>query len=455
MRQTGTGRLVLAGWCAVVVLSACDERTATGPQVQNETVASRSAPVRVAPSRARPPGFASADEEFTALAKEMPGKFGGYFYGTNDRLTVYLVDLRQRHAALGVLLPALHRRFPRNPRRGHPDPSSIRFLQGQYDFGELARWRSLVDQNHLRFGGLVTTDVDEARNRVVIGVEDAAAQARARAQLAALGIPGGAVLVEVKERDHPVTTLNDSVPAVAGGYLIQWLTSSGALGGACSLGFNAWRNDPQFGWEQVFVTASHCSNAKFAVDGVNYYQWRTSRTSQIIGYEIVDPPPYSDVICPSSPCRWSDALVALWTSSRWDFGHIARTTGLGNGSVTVDPVQPTFSILSEISYGNVGDLVYRVGRSSGWTSGTITNNCVNAYETGNVLVYCQEEAAFNALGGDSGGPVFSPTVYPGWVDLRGIVWGGRTFSDMYGIERDLGQMDVVNCSTSHPYYPNC
>jgi hypothetical protein len=408
----------------------------------------------VAPLRVHPPGFISADEEFVALSKAVPGRFGGYFYGPNDQLTVYLVDLRQRHAALGVLLPALHRRYPRNPQRGHPDPRSIRFLQGQYDFGELARWRNVVDQNRLRFHGIVSTDVDEARNRVVLGVEDAAAQADVRARLTAFGIPGGAVVVEVRERDHPVTTLNDSVPAVAGGYLIQWLTGSGALGGACSLGFNAWRNDPVYGWEQVFVTASHCSNAKFAVDGANYYQWRTSRTSQLIGYEIVDPPPYADPICSSSPCRWSDALVAKWTSSRWDLGHIARTTGLGNGSLTVDPLQPTFSILDKIGYGAVGDVVYKMGRSSGWTSATITANCVNAYE-GTTVLYCQEEAPFGALGGDSGGPVFSPSPYPGWVDLRGVVWGGRSFSDIYGIERDLGQMDVVVCSTSHPYYPSC
>lgn len=45
--------------------------------------------------------------------------------------------------------------------------------------------------------------------------------------------------------------------------------------------------------------------------------------------------------------------------------------------------------------------------------------------------------------------MFSASLYPGWVYLRGIHWGGAgTFSAMFNVESDLGAMDVMRCDSN-------
>ena len=69
-------------------------------------------------------------------------------------------------------------------------------MQGQYSLPQLHEW-------HGRLGsvwsilGVSMTHVDEARNRIVIGVQQGQAGALVDAELARLGVPRQAVLVEV------------------------------------------------------------------------------------------------------------------------------------------------------------------------------------------------------------------------------------------------------------------
>lgn len=99
--------------------------------------------------------------------------------------------------------------------------------------------------------------------------------------------------------------------------------------------------------------------------------------------------------------------------------------------------------------------VYRTGRTAGTTSGTVVNTCV---DTGlilhngafNIEVFCAEEAAALADGGDSGGPVYT-WVEPLAVDERlalGIAFASGTtgsgdsrywFSTWSQIVSDMGR----------------
>ncbi|CAA9326057.1 MAG: hypothetical protein AVDCRST_MAG68-2167 [uncultured Gemmatimonadetes bacterium] len=402
--------------------------------------------------------FQNLHDEFAHLSAVVPGGFGGLFYDAGGRPTVYLTDVSQRDVALAALLPLLRARRASLPGGRRPDLAHIQVLRGEYSFPDLARWRRAINGQAGGIPGILLTDVDEVKNRVVLGVEDPGTAEQAVADaVRRLGIPAGAVLVERSARPRMTASLqDDAVPAVSGGYWIQWTDSRFTAGvGMCSLGFNAWRNDPVYGREGVFVTASHCSRTKWAPDANNYfYQWRTSGTP--IGYEIADPRPFKagtngETDCPSgSYCRWSDALAALWTAPRWDFGKVAHTTAPNNGSLTIHATEPVFSILDEIAYPVVGEEVQRVGRSTGWAIGTVTRTCIDGYE-GNTVLLCQDDVAYDvsAAGGDSGGPVFSASLYPGWVYLRGVQWSGSgTFSSMYNVEMDLGAMETMRCDSN-------
>jgi hypothetical protein len=385
------------------------------------------------------------DEEFKYLAGVVPGGFGGMYYDDQNRPTVFLKDVRKQHGANGVLKAYFRNRLRQFP-NGRSEAAEFRFVQGQHDFATLADWRRGVDQDVFSIPGVVSTDIDEVRNRLEIGIDDAAANGRVHALLARLGVPPGAVVIEPKRREQPMLRLDDRAPAVAGGYFIQWLY------GQCTLGFNAY-----YGSQRVFVTASHCSRTQFAPDADNWYhQWRTATTDDRIGYEYNDPRPYYDPACSETyMCRWADALLGLWTVTRWDYGRIARPSGGANsGSLVVDPYQPTFNIIGEIQYGFVGDEIHRIGMVTGWRSAKITDSC-ESFLIGNTITPCMELAPFGAQQGDSGGPVFSMSPYAGWVYLRGVVSKSQAFSNMFDIQDDLGELQTALCTTANPYYPSC
>jgi hypothetical protein len=94
----------------------------------------------------------------------------------------------------------------------------------------------------------------------------------------------------------------------------------------------------------------------------------------------------------------------------------------------------------------VGQVVGKVGRTTGWTTGKVTNTCVNV-EIDDIVQLCQTIVAARAGGGDSGAPVFRGASN---ITLVGILWGGIVnrkgfgttyfYSPMANIERELGAL---------------
>jgi hypothetical protein len=212
----------------------------------------------------------------------------------------------------------------------------------------------------------------------------------------------------------------------------------------CSLGFPAFRNG-MLG----FVTASHCSVNQGAVDGTSYYQPLNQVQADLIGTEIADPAYVRNVNgCPKGrKCRESDANFSSGTGSRLPkIGEIARTRGLG--SLEIDPNNPTFSISGEgvATSGNVD----KVGRTTGWTRGTVSGTCVNTGVSGtSIVLICQTFVSGGGVivgGGDSGSPVFRAGNNS--VTLLGVLWGGNqsgtqfVYSPMANIEDELGDLDT-------------
>jgi hypothetical protein len=371
------------------------------------------------------PGI-SIDNRFADVGKAAPG-FGGMFL-QGGALNVYLVDHAQRATA---------RRAIETTFGAQAVPATgVRFLAADYSFNQLKAWQQRANAL-FELAGVVTTDVDEAANRVAVGVESASAAQAVAKRLAATGIPAGAVRIDVVGQIHALATLRDKVRPLVGGLQIRF---DGFL---CTLSYNATLGSQGEG----FVTNSHCTTNRGTVDGTLYYQPLNQIADEFIGTEVLDPPFFQRTNgCPRGKlCRWSDsAYVSRASGVTATRGAIARTTGPNNGSLEI---AGSFRIGSELS-GNspVGTVLNKVGRTTGWTQGTVTNSCVNTGVSGSrIVMLCQDFVSAGVGGGDSGSPVFR-IVGNNTVQLSGTLWGGSSggtsfvYSPMSNIERELGAL---------------
>jgi hypothetical protein len=354
-----------------------------------------------------------------ALARAIPG-FGGLFIDQGVP-TVYLTDVSRRGVAERVLAG-----FTRG--RG----TGIQVLQARFAYGDLDRWFQQVSSNAFEQGGVVFVDLDEASNRVLVGVERGASHASIRSLAARLGVPAEALSVRDTDPIVYVATLRDLVRPVVAGLQINF----GQF--VCSIGFNA-----VSGGQSSFVTASHCTNRQGGVEGTQYFQPLASTSGSLIGTEVADPQYFRGGECPKGKkCRYSDAARAAYASGvTVDLGGIASTSAANNGSLTI---AGTFNITAE-GTALVGQTANKVGRTTGWTAGSVTNTCVTTGVSGsNVALICQTFVGAGVGGGDSGSDVFA--LSGGNATLLGVLWGGNSagtqfvYSPMSGVERELGPL---------------
>jgi hypothetical protein len=93
----------------------------------------------------------------------------------------------------------------------------------------------------------------------------------------------------------------------------------------------------------------------------------------------------------------------------------------------------------------MGQLVAKVGRTTGWTEGDVFLTCADTpVASSNITRLCQTHVNAGVGGGDSGSPVFLRRVDSSLAALVGILWGGNfqgtvfVFSPVENIERDFG-----------------
>ncbi|MGH7518991.1 MAG: hypothetical protein ACREOC_16255 [Gemmatimonadales bacterium] len=359
------------------------------------------------------------------LGRTVPG-FGGFYLDADGAPTVYLRDQGGRGAVQAALAPFF---------QAHGlDPSQLRVLRGDFDYNQLDDWFAKVSPAALAVTGAVFVDLDEASNRLRIGVEHPAAQAAVLSTIGRVGVPAAALIVEETEPIHFMATLRDKVRPVLGGLQIHFSQY------LCTLGFNASSSSGQ----SSFVTASHCTAKQGGVESTRYYQPLSSTSGSLIGTEVSDPTYFTGGVCPvGRKCRYSDAARAAYASGiSFTRGRIEKTTGVNNGSLTISGY---FSINAE-GGGSVGSTANKVGRTTGWSQGTISNRCVNTNVSGgNITLLCQNWTKARVGSGDSGSPVFLGSGSSS-VTLAGILWGGNSsgtvfvFSPMSGIERELGSL---------------
>lgn len=133
-------------------------------------------------------------DQLLKVADAVPS-FGGMFYDENGNLNIYLLD--PNHAgdvdrAVATMYSDL-------------TPGLVAVLKGQYGYLQLREWY-WQSGRLLRIKGVIFMNIDEARNRVVLGVERGNPRAREHVErmLAQLPVPREAIVVEETDPVVPV-----------------------------------------------------------------------------------------------------------------------------------------------------------------------------------------------------------------------------------------------------------
>lgn len=136
------------------------------------------------------------DDRFAELGKRVPG-FGGLFFDEAGMLQVYMHD---QEPVTQDLMHALSQAISDIVLQGaHLPPDRIGILQGPYKFLQLNQWHNQLRGPMLEISGVLLTNVDNARNRLLIGVTDLHTEQTVEDHLAQLSIPREAVDIELTE----------------------------------------------------------------------------------------------------------------------------------------------------------------------------------------------------------------------------------------------------------------
>ena len=292
--------------------------------------------------------------------------------------------------------------------------------------------------------GTVFSDNDERIGKVVIGVSELRAESAVRAAMRRAGVAEGDYAIEVTAPIVNMATLRDVIRPTQGGIQIHFSQY------VCTLGFNA---DHAGG--RSFITNSHCTSRQGGTEGTTYAQPSRTIDPTVIATEVDDPAYLRGGACPKGKtCRHSDASRALYSAgTASNRGEIAATSGPNNGSLTITGVVNLTSQDNSTKNFAIGTTVNKIGRTTGWTRGTVNRTCTNTSVSGSkVYLYCQtfvnDPGGANVVGGgDSGSAVWTGSTSS--ATLVGILWGGSSdnkqfvFSPLASIQQELGNVTAT------------
>ena len=381
------------------------------------------------------------DREFAEIAREVPG-FGGLSRSADGAIVLYLKDPNQLAAAKQAVAA-------RSGVLRGIDMTRIQVRAAKFDYVQLTDWRARLRE--LDVPGLVFLDIDEANNHLRVGVQPGTSHQIVESAVTSLDVPGDAVTIDDAEPVRFSTTLLDQVRPTVGGLQIVFARSPGNFF-VCTIAFNA----RQAGSSDTYlVTASHCSGEAGGVQHTEMFQ-PTPLPANLVALEHLDPDYFIDGCYPHRRCRFSDASLSRYLpGNAAAVGFIARTTlrGLTAGSGLIDATQPLFTITDRQPFPLMGQTLDKVGRTTGWTVGTVWLTGVDVMISDSDVALLDQDAMFSGVGGgDSGSPIFeSQAAFTGDVTLYGILWGSTNtsfgpvafFSPLENIESELGPLIVT------------
>jgi hypothetical protein len=374
--------------------------------------------------------------DLLAVARDVPS-FAGFYFDDEGLGIVRLTEATGLEAAVQRIRPLL--------------PSSendVAFAArpATHSFLALATYRALLRDRVFSVEGVVSLGVDELLNRVHVGVEDTRMAPEIAALLLALGIPEDAVVIERRTRGTPLVPsvgLSTSPVRARVSHDLDSEEPNGHLYGGyrfgigCTIGFAALRRATG---DSVFVSNSHCTTVDHEFDGIVVGQPAMTPSK---GAEILDPDGFN---CIFWICRHSDTAM-FETYVPIQLGKIARTTSSSNcescvEDLTIDHTNPTLSITARNGFIVLGQVLQKIGNTTGWTYGSVVDTCSDVVLTDGWKRLCADQFDASVDPGDSGSPVFS--VNFGNVTLRGIVFGKAggdddvIMSSLTQVEKDMG-----------------
>ena len=398
--------------------------------------------------------FKTHDDLLLDVANLVP-EFGGKFISEDgDILYVHVLEGSEETLDPEHAKRAIEGSFTNRVTEGR----ELRLIPAKYSMHQLHEWYRQIREVIRRNLNVTFTDLQEGHNRIEIGVASTDAVKAVEVSLASLDLPTDAIEVLVTGPPVPLShSLQDRATGgvMEAGYQIgtRYVDVEGrTLRGNCTLGFVVYRSEPTRG-EAGFITAGHCTEDDWdgGVDHTKFYQPDASEAANLVGKEKIDPAFSSNLKgCPDEMvCRWSDSAFVRFTfGADWNAGKIARTRSIGGINVNHSS---SFRIVAENPSSTVGQIVYKVGRTTGFTSAKVRNTCVEYRAPENRRLLCQTSLTGSsdpfASDGDSGAPVFRITDSPntGDVELMGILYAtGESiayFSPVGQIYLDLGSTD--------------
>ena len=390
-------------WLALVllpVLAGCDQLTDIRQSDEGQTRAAVGQAARVV-------AIASAsgiEREFMELEAKLPG-FGGFYIDATGDIVAYVSDpssLQAREAFVDHFLGSVEAR--ERLAREDGSPRDVALVVGEYAFTDLAAWKVGLREALLVSHGVKYLDADERWNRVTVGVYDAGTTESVMALSDRLGIPEGALNIEV----------SPSVALAAKALTATWrpvkagVTVGPSFTGSpdCSVGFNFTRNGSRY-----FLTASHCvGNFGGGGIGLDFYQNNNSITNKI--GDVSENPAWSGTGCIAGAdyCAYADVATVEYVASVSSEKKVLQSSSVGSGNSAGNlDVNKEFTIGSQSNSLPVGTKVWRTGQTSGTTKGNILASCVSIlyqHLTTFLESECTDKVDARGKKGDSGGPVY-------------------------------------------------
>lgn len=381
------------------------------------------------------------DSALARVADTVPG-FGGAFTDRRGHLTVFLTDSRRAEAARQALAAI----------GGPVGAAAVRsravtVRQARFDYAQLFTWKTRLRSQVFQIPTVVSLDIREDENIIAIGVATDKDTSNVRRSIVQAGVPLAAAIIVKADRVHAAARLDSYVRPVRAGLQISFL--SGTQEYLCTLGLVAKQSG-----SVVVATNSHCSVTMGHDENTQYYQ-PFNQAGNYVGFELKDPPFFTDSRCPSGyRCRNSDSLLLQPQANiTTKFGYIARTTErvTSVGSININSTSPTIAINGEATFPGLREDLDKIGRKTGWTHGLVTNTCVDVNEgrpdglSPDVIIKCSDFVHAGVGGGDSGSPVFR--YINGKATVIGLLFGESSsgslvFSSMQNIEDELGPLQV-------------
>lgn len=408
---------ILMMMCAAA-MAAC--RDSPGPSAPDPGVSASSEPPSM--SRPAPPtgrdrnvqepilstttaAFPTFDSKLAEVAIREPS-FAGVYRAEDGEVTVLLTDVSRLAPARQALSEVM---------RDDRLSAATRVEPADHPYDRLFQWK-LALTPVLAMPGAISLDIDESRNRLVIGILDLSDRPSVEEAVESRGVPLEVVSLELSAVPAFGATLEDKWRPVAGGPKIETSASK-----TCTLGFNA-----EVDGTPVFATNGHCTETFGGIEGTDFsqddYPWDDLGTEY---FEEEAFSSYDNAECPTGldRCKYTEiALGEYDDSDDWQNGYVLRPIERDpdESSIVVDST--TLGIYSEELWPLENDVVEKIGITTGWTYGEVDKTCETTPAEGGRHLLCQYSAIMGGDEGDSGSGIFMN--YSGdWMDIVGQYWG--------------------------------